>query len=187
MQHSKANIRYARALYDLAEEYGHNEQVYSEMCLLMDFLSEAQQVRAWMSNPVIPVALKKQTLANLFQDRLDGLSVRFLNLIVEKNRSADVYGIVHDYVELYRKRKGIARVVVGTPQPLSEAENKAFENWLANNLPDSRVEMINKVAPRLLGGFTLRVGWRFIDCSVAGRLHKLRKELLSGDTLKRTF
>lgn len=187
MQHSKANIRYARALYDLAEEYGQNEQVYHQMSLLRDFFAEAKQVRAWMSSPVIPVALKKQTLANLFQGCLDGLSVRFLNLIVEKNRSADVYGIVHDYVELYRKKKGIARVVVGTPRPLSEAENKAFENWLAENLPGSRVEMTNKVAPRLLGGFTMRVGWRFVDCSVAGRLHKLRRELLSGDTLKRIF
>lgn len=187
MQHSKANIRYARALYDLAEEYGQNEQAYSQMCLLLDFFSEAKQVRAWMSSPVIPVALKKQTLANLFQGCLDGLSVRFLNLIVEKNRSADVYGIVHDYVDLYRKKKGIARVVVGTPQPLSEAESKAFENWLTENLSGSKVEMTNKVAPRLLGGFTMRVGWRFVDRSVAGRLHKLRKELLSGDTLKRTF
>lgn len=187
MQHSKANIRYARALYDLAEEHGHNEQVYTDMRLLMDFFAEDRQVRAWMSSPVVPAELKKQTLAGLLRDRLDGLSIRFLNLIVEKNRSADVYGIVHDYVDLYRRRKGIARVVVGTPQPLSEAEDKAFADWVEQNLPDSRVEMTNKVVPRLLGGFTMRVGWQFVDCSVAGRLHRIRKELLSDHTLKKTF
>ena len=187
MQHSKANIRYARALYDLAEEHGQGEQVYEQMRVLMDFFAEAKQVRVWISNPVIPVALKKQTLAGLFKDCIDGLSARFLNLIVEKNRSADVYGIVHDFVDLYRKKKGIARVVVGTAHPLSEAESKTFENWLEKNLPDTEVEMTNKVVPRLLGGFTMRVGWQFVDCSVAGRLHALRRELLTDKTLTRTF
>lgn len=62
MQHSKANIRYARALYNLAEEQGQNAQVYEQMCILDDFFAEAKQVRAWMSSPVIPVRLKKQKI-----------------------------------------------------------------------------------------------------------------------------
>lgn len=180
MQHSKANIRYARALYNLAEEQGQNAQVYEQMCILDDFFAEAKQVRAWMSSPVIPVRLKKQTVSNLFHGKLDGLTIRFLNLIIEKHRSADVYGIVHDYVNLYRSKKNIARAVVGTPTPLSEKEKQFFEEWFAKNLSAREVEMTNKVAPALLGGFTLRVGWQFADCSVAGRLHRLRRELRSG-------
>ncbi|MCM1531352.1 MAG: ATP synthase F1 subunit delta [Bacteroides sp.] len=187
MQHSKANIRYARALYDLAEEQHQNEAVYQEMVALRMFFAQDRQIRAWMSNPVVSVKLKKQTLADLFQGRLDGLAVRFLNLIVEKNRSADVDGIIHDYVDLYRRRKGIAHAVIGTPQPLNKTELKAFEDWCARNFPGVKVEITNKVAPRLIGGFTFRVGWQFVDCSVAGRLHRLRKEMLSGDTLTRTF
>lgn len=177
MQQSKANIRYARALYDLAEEHAQNDRVYPQMQILMDFFSQAREVRAWMSSPVIPVGIKKQTLEGLLQEHIDGLCLRFLNLIISKHRSADIAGIVHEYVALYRKRKGILRAVVGTPQALTEAEQKFFDDWFAKNLPNSQVEMANKVAPWLLGGFTLRVGWRFADCSVAGRLRKLRREL----------
>lgn len=181
MHHSKANIRYARALYKLAEESGQNAQVYEYMCVLMDFFSENKEVRAWMSSPVIPVGHKKQVMASLFKDHLDSLSIRFLNLLIEKHRSADVYGIVHDYVDLYRRQKSIAHVVVGTPQPLSDTERKFFEDWFERNISGCQVDMVNKVAPKLVGGFTLRVGWKFVDCSVAGRLHKLRKELKSGE------
>lgn len=177
MQQSKANIRYARALYDLAEEYSQNEHVYPQMQVLMDFFSQAREVRAWMASPVIPVRLKKQTIAGFFKGHLDGLCIRFLNLIIEKHRSADVSGIVHEYVALYRKKKGIVRAVVGTPRPLTGSEQRLFDEWFAKNMPDSRVEMVNKVAPWLLGGFTLRLDWRFADCSVAGRLHRLRREL----------
>lgn len=180
MQHSKANIRYARALYNLAEEQGQNAQVYEQMCILDDFFAEAKEVRAWMSSPVIPVRMKKQTISRLFHDRLNGLSIRFLDLIIEKHRSADVYGIVHDYVNLYRSKKNIARAVVGTPVPLTEKEKKLFEDWYTKNLSAREVEMTNKVVPALLGGFTLRVGWQFVDCSVAGRLHRLRMALRSG-------
>lgn len=180
MQHSKANIRYARALYNLANEHGQNEHVYEQMCILADFFAEAKEVRAWMSSPVIPVQHKKKTIAALFGGQIDGLSIRFLNLIIEKHRSADVYGIVHDYVNLYRSKKNIARAVVGTPTPLTEAEKQAFEHWFKENVSAQEVEMTNKVVPSLLGGFTLRVGWQFVDCSVAGRLHKLRRELKAG-------
>ena len=177
MQYSKANIRYARALYALSEEKRQSGKVYEDMRMLMDFLAEAKEIRAWLASPVIPVVHKKQALEMALGNRLDSLSLRFLHLIVEKNRIADVYSIVRAYVTLYRSKKGIMRVVVDTPHPLSEADNKVFSDWFEQNFPDRKVEMRNRVVPSLLGGFTLKVGGQYVDKSVAGRLQRLRRSL----------
>ncbi|MDE6492999.1 MAG: ATP synthase F1 subunit delta [Bacteroidales bacterium] len=177
MQYSKANIRYARALYALAEEKKQGEDVYKDMCMLADFLAEAKQIRAWLASPVIPVAHKKKAVEMTLGQRIDSLSVRFLHLIVENNRSADVYGIVRSYVSLYRSKKGIVHVEVDTPHPLSEAEDRMFSDWFAQSLPGRKVEMSSRVVPSLLGGFTFKVGGRYIDKSVAGRLQRIRRNL----------
>lgn len=177
MQISKASIRYARALYALAEEMHVNKEVYQNMRLLMDFFSEAKDVRYLMANPLVPPHVKKKAVQVIFDGRIADLSIRFLNLIISKNRSADVYGIVREYIELYRGRKGILRAVLRSPYPFSDAEMDAFRGWFAENFPDKEVEMVNKVQPSLVGGFTLRVDGAYVDKSVAGRLHALRKEM----------
>ena len=39
------------------------------------------------------------------------------------------------------------------------------------------MEIVTKVQPSLIVGFTLRVDGVYVDKSVAGRLHSLRKEI----------
>ncbi len=177
MHLSKASIRYARALYALGEEMHVSDEVYANMHLLMDFFSEAKDMRALVANPVIHPNVKRKALRMIFQDHIDSLSVRFLDLIIAKNRSADIYGIVREYIELYRGKRGILRAVVRTARPLNEAEKAGFEAWFAQTWPDKQVEMVNKVRPELIGGFTLRVDGVFVDKSVAGRLQEMRREL----------
>ena len=129
MQISIASIRYARALYALAEEMHVNKEVYQNMRLLMDFFSEAKDVRYLMANPLVPPHVKKKAVQVIFDGRIADLSIRFLNLIISKNRSADVYGIVREYIELYRERKGILRAVLRSPYPFSDAEMDAFREF----------------------------------------------------------
>ena len=177
MQLSKASIRYARALYSLAEEMQVSREVYRDIHFLMDFFSEAKDVRHLMANPVIPPHIKKKAVRMIFEGHVTDLTIRFLDLVIGKNRVTDIYGIVREYIELYRDNKGIVRAVVRSAVPLSDEEKAGFSDWLSRNFPGKEVEIVNKVQPSLIGGFTLRVDGVYVDKSVAGRLHSLRKEL----------
>lgn len=177
MHLSKASIRYARALYALAEERGQSQQVYDNMHMLMDFFARSRDVQSLMANPVIPADAKKKALRIFFRDNLEDLSVQFLCLIIDKNRATDVYGIVREYVEYYRQQKGIMRAVIQTPSELNHDEKMAFINFLNEKFPGKTIEISHKVKPHLIGGFTLRIGWQFIDESISGRLDHLRREI----------
>lgn len=177
MQLSKASIRYARALYSLAEERGQSELVYDNMHMLMDFFVQSKDIQSLMANPVIPAAVKKRAMRLFFKDNLEELSVNFLCLIIDKNRTTDVYGIVREYVEYYRARKGILRAVIRTPSEMSTEEKMAFVSFLEERFPGQTVEISHKVKPELIGGFTMRIGWQFIDQSVSGRLARLRRKI----------
>ncbi len=177
MQLSKASIRYARALYALAEEMHVSQEVYRDIHFLMDFFSEAKDVRCLMSNPVIPPHVKKKAVRMIFEGRVADLTLRFMDLVIGKNRVADLYGIVREYIELYRDNKGIVRAVVRSACQLSEEEKESFRDWLSRNFAGKEIEIVNKIQPSLIGGFTLRVDGVYVDKSVAGRLHALRKEI----------
>lgn len=177
MQISKASIRYARALYDLAQEQGVQEQVYADMHRMIDLLSADKSLPALLSNPVVPVHPKQLAVDLILQGKVADLSVRFIQLIIRKNRSADIFGIVRAYVGLYRKKNGISRAIVRTSFPLREDERALFEDWFRQKMPGRKVELSNKVQPSLKGGFTLRIDWLYIDCSVAGRLQRMRREV----------
>ena len=135
MQLSKASIRYARALYSLAEEMQVSREVYRDIHFLMDFFSEAKDVRHLMANPVIPPHIKKKAVRMIFEGHVTDLTIRFLDLVIGKNRVTDIYGIVREYIELYRDNKGIVRAVVRSAGPLSDEEKAGFSDWLSRNFP----------------------------------------------------
>lgn len=177
MQISKASIRYARALYDLALEYGVEDNVYENMHMLMDILSADKSLPVLLSNPVVPVHVKQMAVRMIFEGHIANICVRFINLIIRRNRSADIFGIVREYVGLYRKKNAISRVVIRTPYLLKEEEKNLFRQWFAQNRPGQKIEIFNKVQPSLIGGFTMRVDWQYVDQSVAGRLQRMRREV----------
>ncbi len=168
--------RYARAIFELAQEEGRVEQWSRELEVIRQVL-EAPAASAILDNPSLARETRQRAVGEL---GLPGIGPRGLNLIrllVGGGRTGLIGEIVEQFATLADASAGRVRATVTTAIPLSEADRESLGRDLSRQLgKDVRLEA--RVDPSILGGLVLQVGDRLTDASVAARLEQLRRQVL---------
>lgn len=79
--------RYAKALFELAEEMKLIDKVDKDLRLVKSVFDENRQLKAVFSNPVIDAQKKINILKDLFKSHIQELTMKFLQLITKKEES----------------------------------------------------------------------------------------------------
>jgi F-type H+-transporting ATPase subunit delta len=166
--------RYARAVFDLAQEERHVEEWRERLSVLRDVLSD-ETVAAVLSNPTIPVSTRME-LVSASSSALDDDSVNLAKLLIESNRVREIGAIVDEYEALADAAAGRVRATVTTAIELTEHDRDRVASELSRRLgKEVRLQVV--VDPQLLGGLKLQYGDHLVDASVATRLQQLRRRL----------
>jgi F-type H+-transporting ATPase subunit delta len=171
---------WARALY-LAAPDGECASAYADS---LDGLRSAVErdgrIRNFLSDPSIPKAAKASILIAAYGGAGRGAAVfeRFCGLIVEKGRISLVPQIARSYGELRDADEGIARLDVEAARELADDTlRRIAAAWTVYaGVKTTRAQV--RVNPALIAGYRLRAGSLRIDYSIAGRLERLRRELV---------
>lgn len=175
MVESKVSKRYAKSLLDLATETGHLEQAYDDMKLVHATLMQSRDLNAMFRSPVIGVDKKLAVINAVFAKNVGELVGKFMRLITEKGREAQLQAIAESFVKLYNLRKGITEAVVTSANNLSpDAREKVLA--LVKQHVGGEVQLKEVVNPDLIGGFVLRIGDHQVDTSILTQVRKMRKE-----------
>ena len=102
----------------------------------------------------------------------------FLKLLVENGRLDIAWDIARAFIDLYRERHSIYRVVITSAATLGNEERRRLEALVAGHIGQGTIEYDYKVDPSLIGGFTVAVNSQLLDASVASRLQQLRQHLV---------
>ncbi|MBE3583207.1 MAG: ATP synthase F1 subunit delta [Limnochordaceae bacterium] len=176
MRGSKLARQYAQALVEAAVVRGLVGRVEKDLDEVRSWW-ELAEFRLFLSEVRIPVARKKEVLAQLGQGRLDPLTIHFLQLVVERGRQRALPAIC----EAYRAQADIVRrqvrADVFTAQPLEPGDLELLRQRL--EVFSGRVVSLRPVVDSsLLGGVRIQLGDLILDGSVAGRLRRLEQRLL---------
>ena len=103
----------------------------------------------------------------------------FVHILVDRDRLAEVPGIVEALSELINIQRGIITADVTTAVPLDADMERVVAQRLAAHLGRSaeKVTIRSRVDPSIIGGVVARVGDQVIDDSVRGRIERLRRTL----------
>ena len=178
MDHGKISVRYARALLNLAKEQHCETEVYEGLVRLSQNYSLAiNPFNEVLSNPMVGDKEKVQLLQSAIGDPIHPCLTSFLDFLMEKKRENKIFLIALKYQEMYRNEKHILRADVTTA---TELDDKALEKIksFVEEASHCAVEMHVMVDPALIGGFTLDIEHDRMDASIAGKLNKLKKELI---------
>ncbi len=178
MNHCKINVRYAKAMYELAAENGRIEAVYRDTCLVYDLCRESVDFMQLLQQPVIKTSQKKQILREILQPHVDEFSLRFFLLIVENNREAEIPGICRNLINRIRSGHGIVPATVTTAEPLQEEITCLIAQSLEKET-GKRVELTTLVDPSLIGGMILRIEDKQFDGSISNQLKKIKSAILA--------
>lgn len=177
MKNSKAAIRYAISLLDLATEKSAADLVLADMKSLKLCIEGDQEMDMFLSSPVITGVKKAEILKTLFAGKLSDITIEFLAFVSVKNRANILLAIAHSFEDEYRKANNIVKLFVESAVKLDKANIDALSARLAP--AGATVEVEESINPDLIGGFVARIGDNQIDSSILSSLKRLRTEFQS--------
>ncbi len=113
-----------------------------------------------------------------FQGKLHDDTLRFLLLLAEKRRLADLAGIAAEFLALCREKQGVAEVRVVSAEPLAPEQLRHLLAKLTVRL-GKQITATTAVDSSLLGGFRVHHGDQVIDASLVSQLDSFKLNVLA--------
>ncbi|TDA69747.1 MAG: ATP synthase F1 subunit delta [Clostridia bacterium] len=171
--------RYARALFELAQEKGESAQVAVELDQIANLAATVPEMAAFLNSKRIGREEKKESITQLFRGKVSPLTLNFLYLLVDKGREVDLPAVERYFQKLWRESQGIVEGELTAAVPMAEEEKARLETELSRGL-GRQVRLVARVDTALLGGLVVKIGDRVIDGSLRTRLERLRAEMVGG-------
>jgi len=163
---------YGAAMLDLAEERGEAEALLGELAELVKFLDGQPQFEEFLGSPLVDDEERAAALERILRGRSSDLLLDSLQVINRKGRLGLLRAIAEAYRLEYRDRRGLVDVRVRTAVPLSEPLRVQLTEAVAR-FTGKTPFLIERVDPKILGGFVIEAAGKKVDTSVATRLREL--------------
>ena len=171
---SRAAIRYAKAILDIAQTSGKADAVNNDMKSIVTAVSESADLKDFLTSPIIKIEVKKSALSEIFSNVQNETNSLF-HLLFENKRFEILEAIAIQYNKLFDESNGIEVAKVTTAFPITaELETKVLAKIA--EFSNKKITIQNIVDPTIIGGFILRVGDQQYNASVASKLSELKRE-----------
>ena len=175
MASTRAAIRYAKAILEMAESIGVTKEVSNDMTLIGSTINENRELNAFIQNPTIKVEDKENALQAIFAD-INGVTKGLFRLLLENKRFEILALIAQEYNKLFDQMNGVEVAIVTTASPMSpELEAKVMAK--IKEFSDKNITIENIIDESIIGGFILRIGDMQFNASITNRLQVLKREL----------
>ena len=177
MDNGKLSVRYARALFQTAQQQGCEEAVYDGLTRFAhNYLLAIAQFNEVLADPIVAKEEKVKLVEMAVGDPLHDCLKQFIAFVVDQKREDKMFFIAMKYMEMYRAKHHILSTQVTTATELPEATYDKIKAFVKQTF-DADAEIDVKIDPSLIGGFILDIENTRMDASVAGQLNALKNRL----------
>ena len=175
MSSTRAAIRYAKAILDMATSKSAANEVSQDMTLIATTIKGNLELSTFIQNPTIKVEVKESALLEVFTS-VNNVTKGLFHLLLENKRFEILESIALEYNKLFDEANGIEVAKVTTAIAMTpELEAKVLAK--IKEFSNKKVTIENIVDASIIGGFILRIGDKQYNASVANRLQVLKREL----------
>ncbi len=176
MANHQVASRYAKSLLDLSIEKNALDKTYNDIETVSAAL-ESRELYLLFKSPIIKADKKLSIVREIFTDKVDKMTLGFLELITKKGRESNLSQIVESFKDQYKKHNNITEVNVATAVAMTNEAKASLEKALQDSsVTAQKVEINTSVDEDLIGGFVIEIGDKLYDASVRHKLSKIRKE-----------
>ncbi len=177
MSDRRAAARYAEALLEAADSPQAVERLRGELDALVSVVDSVPTLQTLLARPDLEPEQKWQALSAAFGGALSQLTFSLLGVLLQHGRGEDLPAVRDVYHELADEAQGIVRAEARSVVPLTPEQRERLVAAL-RKMTGRTVVLKERIDPSVLAGASVQVGDRLIDGSAAGRLERLREELL---------
>lgn len=169
--------RYAVALFDLARDANALDTVAGSLAGLKAAVAQSPDFKGLINSPVLSRDVSGKTIAAVASSLgTDPLTTKFLGVLAENRRLAQLPAVIRAYETLLSNHKGEVRAEVTSAHPLTKTQIGALTKSLKARV--GRDVMLDaKVDPAILGGLVVKIGSQMIDSSIRTRLNTLAQAM----------
>jgi F-type H+-transporting ATPase subunit delta len=169
--------RYARSLFELAQEAGITETVAGELGAVSKALDDVPEFRTFTASPIISAQQQIAALQALLPKLgAKNLTSNFVQLLAQNRRLNLLNETIIAYGQLLDKSKGLMKAEVTSAEPLSGAQAQALKDALKSTTGKD-VAIDAHIDQSLIGGLIVRLGSRMVDTSLKTKLANLKVAL----------
>jgi len=171
--------RYALALRKYVDVHGGGAAVCAQAKKLEAAFSSVPEFDRVMADSKVVSPSRKLALLKtaLEPEDMDPGLEKFLGLLVRNGRIGDVRLILHCFIDIYYRSRGIRFAKLTTAVPVGPEFEEKIRACVAG-LTGGEVRLSGEVNPEIIGGVVLTVGDYRVDASVRGQLDTLRREFV---------
>ena len=171
---SEIAIRYARALFDLADEQDLLDDIASDLAQLMAMVEQSSDLQRLLRSPILGRDEQGQAMAGILEAmEANELTRRFVGLIARNRRLFVLTDMIRGYLDELARRRGEITAEVTAPKELSESQTTALRDALQRKLGGT-VTIDASIDPSMIGGLIVKVGSQMIDTSLRTQLNKMQ-------------
>jgi len=172
---SRAAIRYAKAMYDIANEENFINEVYKDMSLIKNLYGDSLDFKSLLSNSQINYQDKKKAILSLLENS-NTITEKLIDLLIHNKRVSIIGDIAISFIQLYNKHNDIKEATVITASPINEDLKSIILSKINISDPKS-ISLTNIIDASIIGGFIIRFDGKEYNASVKQNLNNLKKEL----------
>jgi len=170
--------RYSLALYELAEENKHVQEIEVQSSALIKLIDESKDFESLVRNPTN----KKEDQINIINKisehyNFNILLKNFLCFLIEKRRLFFLQNILRNFMDICSQKRGEVKARLVAAKQLNDDEVNKIKNELSKDFTN-KVKLDYKYDPSLIGGLIIQVGSVMIDTSIKSKLKELENKMI---------
>ena len=175
MSNTRAAIRYAKAILDLASSKNIASDVANDMTTIATTINSNSELSTFIQNPTISVEVKEKALLEVFAASTS-VTKGLFHLLFENKRFEILGEIASEYNNFFDELNGVQIAQVTTAIAM-DADLEAKVLAKIATFSNKKITIQNTIDPTIIGGFILRIGDMQYNASVANKLQELKREL----------
>ena len=174
---SRAAIRYAKAIYEIADEENFIQDIFNDMIRINKLNRDSSDFKNLLSNSIIDNFDNKKAILALL-DKNNSITEKLLDLLIHNKRVAIISDIASCFIQLYNKNNNIKEAIVITASPIDKDLEKKVLSQI--KIPAAKsINLINLVDSSIIGGFIIRYDGKEYNASIKQNLKNLKTELIN--------
>ncbi|WP_291862479.1 ATP synthase F1 subunit delta [Marinilabilia sp.] len=178
MNRGPITVRYATALFELGKEKNELDRFFQDVGQLLDHCLSVKDFCVFLNNPVIKASQKKELVKKILGNEQHSLMIRFVEMVIDRNREELLSDMLRYFKGLYKKHKGIRSVKLITAVAFDDVYVKEMKTFLEKEF-NSSIELVVSVKPDIIGGLILVVDDKIVDNSIAHQIKLLKNKIVS--------
>ncbi len=167
--------RYAKALFELAQEKNLVDEVHQDFKKFLKLVEESSDLRAFLNLPMDRE--RERLLVDLLKTRFTDQFFNFVLLVLKNKRFHLFEPILNEFERQIDSLKHRISAVAVTAVPLPEAKLAEMTREIGGYLK-AEVRLENEVDPSIIGGIILRLDDKIFNASLAEQFKKLKSHLI---------